>query len=67
MTVARRLDKTTRRVIWLLAAVMACSFGFGIVMFVPDEHRAQKLAEMTLKYQARQRRVTPPAALPAQR
>jgi hypothetical protein len=57
-----RTDKATRRIIWVLAGIMVFSFAFGVVMFIPTEHRAQKLAEMTLKYQARQARVSPEAS-----
>jgi hypothetical protein len=59
MNAMNRTDKTTRRIIWVLAGIMVFSFAFGVVMFIPTEHRAQKLAEMALKYQARQHRVAP--------
>lgn len=49
----RALDRATRRLIWLLAAVMLSSFAFGIAMFIPAEHRAEKLEETMQRYQAR--------------
>jgi len=54
-----RSDKSTRRVAWLLAGVILLSFAFGVAMFVPTEHRAQKLEEMQQKYQAKQHRRMP--------
>lgn len=42
-----------RRTAWLLAGIMALSFTFGIAMFIPAEHRADKLEEMMTRYQAR--------------
>ncbi len=48
-------DKATRRVVWILASMMAVSFIFGISYFLPEEHRAWKLEEMMVKYQARQK------------
>jgi len=48
-----KLDPTTRRVVWLLVAAMSLSFLFGIAMFIPAEHRADKLDDMMTRYQAR--------------
>ncbi len=48
-------DKATRRVVWVLVSMMAVSFVFGISYFLPEEHRAWKLEEMMVKYQARQK------------
>ncbi len=50
------LDRASRRVALVLAGVMLLSFGFGVSMFLPAEHRAQKLDEMKAKYQQRVRR-----------
>ncbi len=44
-----------RRLVWVLAVVMVLSFAFGIGMFLPAEHRADKLEETMAKYQARRR------------
>lgn len=52
-----RSDRATRLIVWLLAGMMVFSFGVGVAMFVPAEHRAQKLDEMMAKYKARARRV----------
>ncbi|MDH5737272.1 MAG: hypothetical protein OEZ23_03130 [Gammaproteobacteria bacterium] len=48
-----KLDPSTRRMVWLMVAVMSLSFVFGIAMFIPAEHRADKLDEMMARYQAR--------------
>ncbi len=48
-------DKTIRHVVWLMAGVMLLSFSFGVAMFLPVEHRSQKLQEMTSKYRERGR------------
>jgi len=47
----------TRRVAWLLAGLILLSFAFGVAMFLPAEHRAQKLEQMKQKYQAKQHRM----------
>ena len=52
-----RSDKSTRRVAWLLASLILLSFAFGVAMFLPAEHRAQKLEQMKQKYQAQQHRM----------
>ncbi len=44
-----------RRMAWILAGIMAFSFAFGIAMFLPAEHRAEKLENTMAKYQARRR------------
>ena len=54
----RQVDRTSRRIVWVLALMMLLSFGFGVFMFIPEEHRAQKLDEMMYKYKARQLRVS---------
>ena len=51
------LDRSAnKRVAWLLSLVILLSFGFGVVMFLPAEHRAQKLEELQQKYQAKLKR-----------
>ena len=40
-----------------LAGLILLSFAFGVVMFLPAEHRAQKLEQMKQKYQAQQHRM----------
>ncbi len=52
-----RSDKSSRRVAWLLAGLILLSFAFGVAMFLPAEHRAQKLEQMKQKYQAKQHRM----------
>lgn len=49
----QQLDPVTKRVVWLLAAIIAFSFTFGIAMYLPEENRADKLDEMMARYQAR--------------
>jgi hypothetical protein len=49
-------DKPSRRIAWLLTGLILLSFAFGVAMFLPAEHRAQKLEEMQKKYQAKQQR-----------
>lgn len=39
---------------WILAGVILLSFAFGVLMFLPPEHRAQKLEEIQKKYNAKQ-------------
>ena len=46
-------DPGTRKVVWVMASVMALSFVFGVGMFLPAEHRTDKLDEMMGRYQAR--------------
>jgi hypothetical protein len=46
-------DPAIRQVVWLMALVMVLSLAFGIAMFIPAEHRADKLAETMQRYQAR--------------
>jgi len=46
-------DPGTRKVVWVMASVMALSFVFGVGMFLPAEHRADKLSEMSYRYQER--------------
>ncbi|MBI2320223.1 MAG: hypothetical protein HYU75_25285 [Betaproteobacteria bacterium] len=48
-----RSGKSSRRVAWLLAGLILLSFAFGVAMFLPAEHRAQKLEQMQQKYQAK--------------
>jgi len=59
--------KSPRRVAWLLAGVILLSFAFGVAMFLPAEHRAQKLEQMQQKYQAKQHRTPSTSADPAAR
>jgi len=47
-------DKFSRHIVWLLAGLILLSFVFGVVMFLPAEHRAQKLQEVQQKFQAKQ-------------
>ncbi len=54
-----RSDKSTRQIAWLLAGLILFSFVFGVVMFLPAEHRAQKLEQMQQKYQAKQQQRMP--------
>jgi hypothetical protein len=44
------------RVVWLLIGVILLSFAFGVVMFLPAEHRAQKWAEIKKEYQLKVQR-----------
>ena len=60
-------SKSSRRVAWLLAGLILLSFAFGVVMFLPAEHRAQKLEQMQQKYQAKQQRVPSSSAGPPAR
>ncbi len=48
-------DRTVRRLVWVMVIGMLLSFTFGVAMFLPEEHRAQKLEETMAKYQARKR------------
>ncbi|MDP6411853.1 MAG: hypothetical protein QF352_04605 [Arenicellales bacterium] len=45
-------DRATRLVVWLLVSLMVISFVFGVLMYLPAEHRAQKLQQMEQKYQS---------------
>ena len=47
-------DKSCARVAWLLTGLILLSFAFGVAMYLPAEHRAQKFEEMKKKYQAKQ-------------
>lgn len=47
------IDPAIKRAVWAMVAVMALSFIFGIAMFLPAEHRAEKLTETMQRYQAR--------------
>ncbi len=47
------IDPGTKKTVWVMASIMALSFLFGVGMFVPAEHRADKLDEMLARYQAR--------------
>jgi hypothetical protein len=61
-----RSGKSSRPVAWLLAGLILLSFAFGVAMFLPAEHRAQKLEQMQQKYQAKQqRKPSSPAGPPA--
>ena len=62
-----RSDKSTRQIAWLLAGLILLSFAFGVAMFLPAEHRAQKLEQMKQKYQAKQHRMPSPSADPPAR
>ena len=48
----REGDRATRLVVWLLVSLMVISFAFGVLMYLPAEHRAQKLQQMEQKYQS---------------
>lgn len=48
----REGDRATRLVVWLLVSLMVISFVFGVLMYLPAEHRAQKLQQMEQKYQS---------------
>ncbi len=52
------LDRSTRRIVWLMAGAMLLSFTFGVAMFAPAEHRAYKLQEMQYKYRERGRQAS---------
>jgi hypothetical protein len=62
-----RSGKSSRRVAWLLAGLILLSFAFGVAMFLPAEHRAQKLEQMKQKYQAQQHRMSSSSADPPAR
>jgi hypothetical protein len=36
-----------------MVILMVASFAFGVAMFIPAEHRAEKLEETMARYQAR--------------
>ena len=60
-------DKSSRRIAWLLAGLILLSFAFGVAMFLPAEHRVQKLEQMKQQYQAKQQRMPSSSAVPAAR
>ena len=60
-------DKSCARVAWLLTGLILLSFAFGVAMYLPAEHRAQKFEEMKKKYQAKQHRALPSSPDPAAR
>ena len=62
-----RSGKSSRRVAWLLAGLILLSFAFGVAMFLPAEHRAQKLEQIKQKYQAKQHRMASSSADPPAR
>ncbi len=62
-----QLDRATRKVVWVMVCIMALSFLFGIGMFVPSEHRADKLDEMMRRYQARKPGTEQQAPVPKKR
>ena len=62
-----RSGMSSRRVAWVLAGLILLSFAFGVVMFLPAEHRAQKLEQMKQKYQAKQHRMPSSSADPPAR
>ena len=63
-----REARGNRRVAAMLAGVIALSFLGGVVMFLPAEHRASKLAEMRARYEAKfQDRLRQPAPAPDRR
>ncbi len=47
-------DGATRRIVWLLSAIILLSFLVGVMMFLPAEHRAEKLQQIEKKHQAEQ-------------
>ena len=62
-----RSGMSSRRVAWLLAGLILLSFAFGVAMFLPAEHRAQKLEQMRQKYLAKQHRMPSSSADPPAR
>ncbi len=48
--------RSINRVAWILGGVVLVSFAFGVLMFLPAEHRAKKIQETVKKYQAKQER-----------
>ena len=62
-----RSDKSSRPIAWLLAGLMLLSFAFGVAMFLPAEHRAQKLEQMKQQQQAKQHRMASSRAGPPAR
>jgi len=44
---------STARIAGVMAVVILASFAFGVAMFLPAEHRAEKLQELQQRYQAR--------------
>jgi|TARA_B100001971_G_scaffold135120_1_gene124843 hypothetical protein len=55
-------DGATRRIVWLLSAIILLSFLVGVMMFLPAEHRAEKLQQIEQRHQAGQAPtvITPP-------
>jgi hypothetical protein len=49
-----RKTESHSRIGWILAGVILLSFAFGVMMYLPPEHRAQKLEEIKQKYDAKQ-------------
>jgi len=60
-----KADGETKRVVWILAGIMMLSFIFGIGMFIPAEHRTEKLEEMMQRYQQRNSAGLPDDEIPA--
>ena len=46
-------DAGANRLVWVMVVAMLISFSFGVAMFLPEDHRAQKLEETMAKYLAR--------------
>lgn len=46
-------NRNNKQVAWMISGMMLCSFIFGVMMFIPAEHRAQKIEEMEYKYRQR--------------
>jgi len=61
------VDRAARRVVWLMVTIMLASFSFGIAIFVPAEHRAEKLEETMQRYQARRPGSDQPRPVPKKR
>ena len=59
--------RRTRKVVWMMVGIMTLSFLFGVGMFVPAEHRADKLDEMMRRYQARRPGTEQQAPVPKKR
>ncbi len=60
-----KADWETKRVVWILAGIMLLSFAFGTGMFIPAEHRTEKLEEMMQRYQQRNSAGLPDDEIPA--
>lgn len=50
-------NESNRAVVWTMIAMIVLSFAFGVAMFIPEEHRAQKWQEAVAKQQAREQRL----------